>query len=114
VFDREVTLHLSQMVCEALFPGSPDQQRSERDRHQLLLEDLDPARDTAVDTRWLTGTVVTLARRMYYSRDFSPMPILADALQDAGCEDEAVLTHCRGDSVHVRGCWVVDLILGKS
>jgi hypothetical protein len=41
------------------------------------------------------------------------MPILADALQDAGCEDEALLSHCRGDSPHVRGCWVVDLLLGK-
>ena len=48
------------------------------------------------------------------SRDFSPMPILADALQDAGCDNEAVLAHCRGDGPHVRGCWVVDLILGQS
>ena len=41
------------------------------------------------------------------------MPILADALQDAGCTNEDVLTHCRGDGPHVRGCWVVDLLLGK-
>ena len=41
------------------------------------------------------------------------MPILGDALQDAGCHDEDMLTHCRGDGPHVRGCWVVDLLLGK-
>jgi len=42
------------------------------------------------------------------------MPILADALEDAGCTDAAILEHCRGPGPHVRGCWVVDLILGKS
>jgi hypothetical protein len=63
---------------------------------------------------WCTDTAVALARQMYESRDFSAMPILADALQDAGCEDEHTLNHCRGASaVHVRGCWVVDLVLGK-
>jgi hypothetical protein len=41
------------------------------------------------------------------------MPILADALQDAGCDNEAVLDHCRSVGTHVRGCWVVDLVLGK-
>jgi hypothetical protein len=51
---------------------------------------------------------------MYKARDFSPIPILADALQDAGCEEEQILGHCRDPSVtHVRGCWVVDLVLGK-
>jgi hypothetical protein len=50
---------------------------------------------------------------MYESRDFSPMPILADALQDAGCDSDDVLAHCRGDESHVRGCWAVDLVLGK-
>ena len=41
------------------------------------------------------------------------LPILADALEDAGCTDQAILDHCRGAGPHVRGCWVVDLILGK-
>ena len=41
------------------------------------------------------------------------MPILADALQDAGCDNDDILTHCRGEGPHVRGCWVVDLVLGK-
>jgi hypothetical protein len=64
---------------------------------------------------WLTDTVVSLARQMYESRDFSLMPILADALQDAGCDNEDVLNHCRDSKqVHVRGCWVVDGVLGLS
>jgi hypothetical protein len=51
---------------------------------------------------------------MYESRDFSPMPILADALQDAGCDNDTILAHCRDEQhTHVRGCWVVDLVLGK-
>ncbi len=62
---------------------------------------------------WQTATAVALAAQMYESRDFSAMPILADALQDAGCDDEHVLAHCRGEGPHVRGCWVADLVLGK-
>ena len=53
------------------------------------------------------------AQQMYESRDFSAMPILADALQDAGCDNADILDHCRGPGPHVRGCWVVDLVLGK-
>jgi hypothetical protein len=71
-----------------------------------------PGTSPAVEPGWLTSTVVALARRVYESRDFSPMPILADALQDAGCADELVLGHCRKTAPHVRGCWVVDLVLG--
>ncbi len=63
--------------------------------------------------QWRTSTAVAITARMYESRDFGPMPILGDALQDAGCEDAAVLDHCRGPGPHVRGCWVVDLVLGK-
>jgi hypothetical protein len=63
---------------------------------------------------WCTDTALALARQMYESRDFGAMPILADALQDAGCESEDILAHCRDTALeHVRGCWVVDLVLGK-
>ncbi len=61
---------------------------------------------------WRTDTAVSLARQMYESREFSAMPILADALQDAGCDNDEVLNHCRGQGPHVRGCWVVDGVLG--
>jgi hypothetical protein len=50
---------------------------------------------------------------MYESREFSAMPILADALQDAGCDCADILSHCRSEQTHVRGCWVVDLVLEK-
>jgi hypothetical protein len=71
------------------------------------------ARPVTFDPAWLTSTVVTFATQMYESRDFGAMPILADALQDAGCDSADVLDHCRGPGPHVRGCWVVDLVLGK-
>jgi hypothetical protein len=51
---------------------------------------------------------------VYDSRDFGAMPMLADVLQDAGCTSDDILDHCRdGKQIHVRGCWVVDLVLGK-
>ena len=80
-----------------------------------LLRDVfgNPFRPVTFDPEWRTDTAVSLARGMYESRDFGAMPILADALQDAGCEEDVILEHCRGDGPHVRGCWVVDLILGK-
>ncbi|WP_081471938.1 hypothetical protein [Gemmata obscuriglobus] len=72
-----------------------------------------PFRPAAFAPEWRTDTVRALAARMYESRDFSAMPILADALQDAGCDSDDILNHCRGLGPHVRGCWVVDLVLGK-
>lgn len=80
-----------------------------------LIRDIfgNPFRPVATDPAWQTSTVLALARQMYESRDFTAMPILADALQDAGCENADILGHCRGEGPHVRGCWVVDLILGK-
>lgn len=73
-----------------------------------------PFHPVVVDPSWLTSTVLALARQMYDSGDFSPMPILADALQDAGCGDDTILAHSRGPGPHVRGCWVVDALLGKA
>src|SRR5579883_1964198 len=69
-----------------------------------------PFRPVTLDPRWLTAPVVALARTMYDSREFAPMPVLADALEEAGCDNPAVLAHCRGPGPHVRGCWVTDSI----
>jgi hypothetical protein len=63
---------------------------------------------------WSDGTVRRIAQGIYEERAFDRLPILHDALLDPGCDDEAILAHCRGPGPHVRGCWVVDLILGKS
>jgi hypothetical protein len=73
----------------------------------------DPSRPVTLSPDWRTDTAIALARTMYESREFSAMPILADALQDAGCESDDILTHCRGPGPHVRGCWVIDLVLEK-
>ncbi len=81
-----------------------------------LLRDIfgDPFRPRTFSLSWRTDTAVALARAMYESRDFSSMPILANALQDADCNDDAILNHCRDPKqVHVRGCWLVDAVLGK-
>jgi hypothetical protein len=61
----------------------------------------------------LTDTVLTLGQTIYTDRAFDRLPILADALEEAGCTDAEILKHCRGPGPHVRGCWVVDLVLGK-
>jgi hypothetical protein len=74
-----------------------------------------PFRRVKPNPVWLTSDVSALARGIYDERAFDRMPILADALQDAGCTNEEVLNHCRdAKATHVRGCWVVDLVLEKS
>jgi hypothetical protein len=81
-----------------------------------LIRDIfgNPFRPVALDPAWLTSDVVALARGVYAERAFDRMPILADALQDAGCDCEEVLNHCRdATAAHVRGCWALDLVSGK-
>jgi len=74
-----------------------------------------PFRPINLDSSWLTSDVLSLARGIYDERAFDRMSILADALQDAGCTNEDILSHCRdANQIHVRGCWVVDLLLGKT
>lgn len=63
---------------------------------------------------WHDGLLVSMAQKMYDSRDFADMPVLADALEEAGCTNQDILGHCRSGGEHVRGCWAVDLLLGKS
>ncbi len=70
-----------------------------------------PFRPVVFDPRWRTEAALALARTAYDSRNFSLLPILADALEDAGCDHPEVLNHCRGPGPHVRGCWVVDGVL---
>jgi hypothetical protein len=79
-----------------------------------LVRDLfgNPFEPVGFDPAWRTSSALDLARSAYASGDFSVLPILADALQEAGCDDPAVLGHCRDAAVHARGCWVVDAVLG--
>ena len=80
-----------------------------------LLRDIfrHPHRDVTFHPSWLTATVAALSAQIYEGENFSALPILADALMDAGCDNDDVLNHCRSDCVHVRGCWVIDLLLGR-
>jgi hypothetical protein len=81
-----------------------------------LLQDIfgNPFHPIAVNPSWLTwndGTVVKLAQSINDDRAFDRLPVLADALDEAGCADAAILGHCRGPGPHVRGCWLVDALL---
>jgi hypothetical protein len=73
-----------------------------------------PFRPVTVNPSWLTSNVTGIAQAIYDERDFEDLPVLGDALEDAGCDNADILNHCRQPGEHVRGCWVVDLILGKS
>ena len=88
-----------------------------------MLHDLfgNPFRPVTLDPSWLTPTVTSLAQAIYDDRqlpsglfDNQRIGVLADALEDAGCDNADILNHCRQPGVHVRGCWVVDLVLGKT
>jgi hypothetical protein len=67
----------------------------------------------SIDGTWLAPMVTKLALAIYEERAFDRMPILADALEDAGCTNQDILEHCRLPGEHARGCWVVDLLLAK-
>lgn len=94
----------------------------ERACQAYLLHDIfgNPFRPAALDSAWRTPTVVSLAQTAYDERtlpagtlDPDRLAVLADALEDAGCDNADILSHLRGEGPHVRGCWVVDLLLGK-
>jgi hypothetical protein len=92
--------------------------QGERREQARILRDLFgplPFRNVEVAPAWLTwngGTVPNLARAIYDERAFDRLPVLADALEEAGCTNAEILGHCRGPGPHARGCWVVDLLLG--
>jgi hypothetical protein len=73
-----------------------------------------PFRPVAFDPDWRTAAAVGLALAAYEDGDTAAVPVLSDALEESGCGDERVLAHCRGGGRHVRGCWVVDLVLGRA
>jgi hypothetical protein len=73
-----------------------------------------PFRPAVVPGPWRGATVVGIARGIYEDRAFDGLPVLADALEEAGCASAEILNHCRGPGNHVRGCWVLDLLLARS
>jgi hypothetical protein len=80
-----------------------------------LLRDIfpNPYRPPSLAPAWRTENVLAVARTMYEARDFTDLPVLADALAEAGCTAADVLDHCRKPGLHVRGCWVVDGLLDR-
>jgi hypothetical protein len=109
------------MAVDAL-PESrtPEQLNAQAEIEELTLCDLlrdafgNPFRPAAFDARWRTPAVLSLAQAIYGGRSFADLPILADALIDAGCDSEDLLAHCRADGPHARGCWALDLVLGRN
>jgi hypothetical protein len=111
------------------FRSPPDPERWQAHRHYHrskpechLLRDVfgNPFRPTRIEAAWLTSDAIGIARGAYEDRalpagTLGPLRllILADALEEAGCSDPAILDHLRGPGPHIRGCWAVDLVLAK-
>jgi hypothetical protein len=106
---REARLEKWEAECEEM---------SERVRAEFCAHYRDvlgsPFQLISFDPDWQTPTVLALAQGIFADRSFDRLPILADAFQDAGCESVPILNHCRGPGPHIRGCWVVDLVLSNA
>jgi hypothetical protein len=90
-------------------------ERGERAIQVTLLRDIfnNPFRPIGVNPACVTQAVLELTRTIYHDRAFDRLRILAHALEEAGCDNADILSHCRGPGEHVRGCWVVDLLTGR-
>jgi hypothetical protein len=110
---------VAQLCAEAAVEAGNDLGAWGRERaaQAAILRDLfNPVRAVALDPAWRTrngGAVARVAAAIHEAGDFGAVPVLADALEEAGCEDHHLLVHCRGGP-HVRGCWAVDLMVGRS
>jgi hypothetical protein len=96
--------------------GNGGDEWTERAKQVGILRDIigNPFRPVALDPAWRTPAVFHLAQALYDDRAFDQLPILADALEEAGCREQSVLDHLRSPGPHVRGCWALDLILGRA
>lgn len=102
----EAAYQVTGVEWDEMYADEPDYQLA-------FLHDIFGKPFNRVITSWFTPTIFTLAQAIYADRAFANLPILADALEEAGCDDIDILAHCRSGGEHVRGCWVIDLILGK-
>lgn len=114
---RSAALNSVAEVCRALNPidtnqWNADSMRARADLLRCIIGN--PFQPERGDPAWMTPSVTSLARTIYEERSFNRLNELADALQSGGCNNAAILTHCRGAGEHARGCWVVDVILGYS
>lgn len=111
--DASYRLGRAQHCLYALAEASPG--RPLRAAHAALFRCLTPPPFAPAVCRpeWLTSAVVGIAASIYDGRNFHDCPILADAFEDAGCDNAELLAHLRGPGPHARGCWPVDLALGR-
>jgi hypothetical protein len=110
-------------ACPVTFPSDTEEMRAAQAALFREVFGLLPFRPVTLDPAWLTwkdGTIPKLAQTIYEDQelpsghlDLDRLAVLGDALEDSGCSEPDILGHCRGPGSHVRGCWVIDLILGK-
>jgi hypothetical protein len=114
----EVALRVSDAIVFAEDRVAGNLRRRVRSAQAACIREIigNPFRPVRINPSRMTrdeGAVAKLARDIYRARTFDVLPVLADALEDAGCTDADILAHLRGPGPHVRGCWVLDLILGR-
>ncbi len=111
--ERRVSVHAQSFGL----PVATAWQRGRSQQCDLLRDIFGPMnQEIHIDPDWLAwdgGTIPKLAASIFEKRSFDRLPILADALEEAGCQDAELLRHCRTPGLHVRGCWAVDALLGK-
>jgi hypothetical protein len=99
----------------AMYPLWAFTEEAQRQWEVLFLRDIfgNPFRPLPINTAWLTSNVLALAQVIYDDRAFDRLPILADALEEVGCDNDDILRHCREPGPHTRGCWALDLLLAR-
>jgi hypothetical protein len=100
----------------AVAPGGEAVWQAERRFQCDIVRDIfgNPFRLPIADSAWMKPQAIELAKTIYHDRAFKRLSQLADLLEEAGCTNSEILRHCREPGPHVRGCWVVDVLLGKS
>jgi hypothetical protein len=107
---RDAYTHTAELLCRVM----QDERHPVKLMRDIFGNPFSPITLLANWLHWNDSCPVRIAEAIYDERAFDRLPILADALEDAGCDNADILAHCRGPGPHVRGCWVVDLLLGKT
>jgi hypothetical protein len=118
---KTVSLYAARAVAKRPAPTGAEGKRAssrktEEKQHRAVLRDLVVPFKRVVDPAWVSWndrTVERMTRMIYQDGDWESLPILADALEEAGCREKSILQHRRGGGSHVRGCWAIDLLLGN-
>lgn len=119
----DTVMGVASQAAEALMKAAPKGKRRGARKEELAAQAAlfrcifgNPFHPVALDPsvlNWSCEALPKMAKKIYEERAFELLPIVADALQEAGCKDPQILEHCRGPGPHVRGCFVVDLLLEK-